>query len=297
MMSDPTTITVRSNLHLWLLTGRSNDFFNPSLNTGVVYSTGSTPPEVQVARKLLELDSRTTDFHVLAVLAATKMSTAFIRTLPHENDAVFVPGLLTLPPVTSSRPMLNPDAHSLPSIDGGRAGRDGFSRLTVRGIGSGQIEAATDRGHSTTLPCNVSPEGDSYRLSVPGLVDFGVRAHFLVPEWEQGSELSIQFSPTRYPFKKVAESILQDGNAKRLMTHEGTLAAFAETSNAAVKVGVMGLAIIRRMVKQLNGDQIGFRVSTATGSTLDLSYSIDPVFDASLATPEVDAKAPTGFDV
>lgn len=301
-MTDPAVITVRSNLHLWLLTGRANDFHNETLNTGVVYSVSATPDEVVEARRLLKLDETASDFHVLAVLAASRISTSLIRTLPHEHDAVFVNRFLRLPSNGATYPMLPADDRSWPRIDGSRAGRDGFTRLTVRSLGGGVAEITTDNGGSDKTSYSVTPyEEGGYRLSIGKAVEYGIHAHFAVPSWAEGSEVTVRFSPTRYPFGAVAKVIRDNSVARRLMTSEGVAQAFAETENSATKVGLLGLAIIRRMLRFVNSGQSGFEVAVAftsvSGEAPRRTYSLDPVFSASLAAPDCNPAQPVGFDV
>lgn len=296
------TIPVKSNLYLWLLTGRSGDFFNAALNTGVSYSVSDTPPEVKEARQLLHLGDTTTDFYVLAALAAVRMSTSFIRTLPHELDAVFVRGFLTLPPVTSSVTLLPASDHSWPCIDGARAGRDRFTQLVISSLGGGKAQLTTNNGGEDRSDYNLTDNRDgTFRLSIAKAAEYGIQAHFLVTAWDPGSEVSVRFSPTRYPFATVAAAARDNSVARRLMTSEGVMQAFSETSNVATKVGLLGIAVIRRMLRYINEGQVGFSVTSALDQEgvepLSTVYSLDPMFTASLDTPVIDTDAPVGFDV
>lgn len=85
------------------------------------------------------------------------------------------------------------------------------------------------------------------------------------------------------------------------MTSEGVMAAFAETSSSALKVGLLGLAIIRRMTRYINSGQSGFSVTSSfdaeSAEPLQKRYSLDPMFSASLSTPVVDQELPEGFYV
>jgi hypothetical protein len=295
-------IPVRSNLYLWLLTGRSDDFFNEALNTGVNYSISDTPAEVKEARQILHLNNTETDFFVLAALAAVKMSTSFIRTMPHENDAVFVEGFLALPPVTSSVPLLPSTAHSWPSIDGGKAGQHGFTRLVIRSLGNGKAQLTTDSGIDDSSDYSLADNLDgTFRLAISKAEDYGVRANFKVKAWDLGSEVSIKFSPTRYPFGAVATAARDNSTTRRLMIAEGVMQAFSETSNSATKVGLLSIAVIRRMLRHINEDQVGFSVTANLGmdglEPEGKTYFLDPVFTASLYTPVIDADSPEGFNV
>ena len=74
--------------------------------------------------------------------------------------------------------------------------------------------------------------------------------------------------------------------------------AFAETSNSALKVGMLGLAIIRRMLRHANDEQAGFSATvTIEGEPPQRLYSVDQVFSASLYAEPVTADNPVGFDV
>lgn len=295
-----TLIPIRVNLYLWLLTGRSNDFYNQALNTGVSYSVADTPEEVTAVRKLLKLDQPETDFHVLAVLAASKMSTSFIRTMPYERDIVFVNGLLSLPPVSASHEMLPPDSHSWPSVDGGFAGRYGAARITFTDVGNGRAMIAAGDYSGFTDYTLAEEDGGTFRLSFARAPELGIRAHFRVASWNTGDVVAVNLSPTRYPFRSVADSINRNGTARRLMNAEGTAQAFAESSNPARQVGMSGLAVMRRMLRFVNEDQSGFAVSTAFDDDgvepLQKLYEIDPMFRAALTDQEVDNKEPAGFD-
>ena len=300
-MDDSVTIPIRANLYLWLLTGRSNDFFNSALNTGIVYSVSDTPPEVKEVRELLKLGETTTDFHVLAALAAARMSTAFVRILPYEQDMVFINGFLGLPGISSSHTLLPSSGHSWPSIDGGFAGAHNFTQVTFTDLGSGKAVVSTNGDYSGFTDYVLAEEdGGTFRLSFAAAPDLGIRAHFQVDAWNPGDEVAVNLSPTRYPFRAVATALNQSGVAKRLMNAEGTIQAFAESSNPARRVGMGALAIMRRMLKYVNTQQSGFSVTTTFDSDgvepLKKLYEIDRVFSAVLADRVVDEDAPVGFD-
>ena len=93
------TIQIRTNLFLWLLTGRSEGFFSPALNSGVVYSTTAKDPAVASARSLLRLDDVRSDFYVLGALAAAYLSMPLLRGLPEERGLAFVEDLVQMPPM------------------------------------------------------------------------------------------------------------------------------------------------------------------------------------------------------
>lgn len=300
-MSNP-VFPRRANLHLWLLTGRSGDFFNPVLNTGVSYSVSDTPAEVRHMRQLLRLHDTFTDFYVLAVLGATRMVTALHRDLPEETDGVFAPGFLQLPPVSTSHPMLPPTGHTWPRIDGQRAGQEGFSRVSAAYVSAQRARIETNGGLTEEVTCSAVSDGaGGFRLAIDRLAAYGVHAVFLVPSWSPGVEVVVRLSPTRYPFAAVSHRLGQDSATRHLMTAEGVMPAFAESFNPALKVGLAGVAVMRRMQKLLNPNQIGFeteRVSAgAEAEPLLTTDSVEPSFDASLTPDKVTADNPGGFHV
>lgn len=299
-MSESYIIPIRTNLYLWLLTGRSNNFLNDTLNTGINYSVSFTPPEVEAVRELLKLDVTDTDFHALAALAAAKTSTAFIRHLPHENDMVFVKGFLSLPPIASTHTLLSPDGNSWPSVDGGFAGANGFSSITFRNAGSGKVEVTTNgafRGESTYAV--FTEDGGTLRVVIADAPRFGIRANFRATTWAENEEIAVTLSPTRYPFKAVAAAARASGAARRLMAETGTLPAFSETSNPARQVGMVALAVIRRMVDVMNDEQSGFQVTAERlpdgSQPLTKLYEVETVFTAPPTDTAVTADEPPGF--
>jgi hypothetical protein len=58
------------NRHLWLLTGRSEDFATPTLNTRIRYGDALPSKEVLAARALLHLGVTATDYYVIGAMAA-----------------------------------------------------------------------------------------------------------------------------------------------------------------------------------------------------------------------------------
>lgn len=296
-----TVFPVRSNLHLWLLTGRSSDFFNPSLNMGYSYSVDHTPKSVLQLRSLLRLADTSTDFHALSVLGATRMATAFLRDLPAETDGVFAPDLLRLPGIESTHPMLPASGYSWPKVDGARAGRDGFTRVLIRYLSAARARIETDAGGAEDSACRATANGGVFRLSVDALPSYGIHAIFEVPAWDADTVVAVRLAPTRYPFSVVASRVRDSSDARRLMIEEGMMAAFSETTNPALKVGLAGIAIMRRMQRLINAEQVGFRAEYASAPTdsepLAKSFVLDPSFEASLAYASTDPENPGGFDV
>ena len=293
-----TTISVRTNLYLWLLTGRSDDFTNPALNLGIGYRTGKTPAEVVSMRELLRLDDTSSDFYVLGALAAVLMSTPFVRTLPIEKDSVFQGGLLQLPTISSSETMLPPDAASWPSINGERAGREGFTQVTFTYLTPAATIMSFSNGVEVVTYHTLSVlSGGGYRLHFAKAAEYGIRADFQVSAWAAASTVVVNLAPTRYPYADFVRRINVNSVALRLMTTEGTMQAYSELSNPAQKTGMLALAIIRRMIRQINEGQAGFEVTSSLGSDLSRVYSVAPTLTEYLNDPEESRETPVGFNV
>tara|TARA_R110002110_G_scaffold49550_2_gene147111 strand:- start:1858 stop:2748 length:891 start_codon:yes stop_codon:yes gene_type:complete len=291
-------ISVRTNLYLWLLTGRSDDFANTALNTGIYYRVLDTPAEVVAARELLRLSLSASDFYVLGALASALMSTPLIRTLPNENDAVFQGSLLTLPTISVSESVIPPHSQSWPSFDGGRAGSDGFIQVTFSYVDGDVALIQTDAGGEEQTNYTLSPEeGGTYRLHFEKSAEYGVRADFSVSGWAGSDTVTVTLSPTRYPYRTTSHRIVLDTNAINLMSSEGTMQGYSESSNPARQVGMLAVAIMRRMIKQIHEDQAGFTVTTIEGDDLSHSYEIDPTWVEALNDTVGDQTQPVGFNV
>ena len=284
-------IITRTNIFLWLLTGRAGDFANSSLNNNLRYSVKNTPDVVKRTRALLNLHDTRTDFYVLAALAAAEANTSLTRQMLENSDAVFLGGLLQLPPSSSTEPLIPNNSHSWPYIDGVRAGADGFVTLTFSYEDVGTVIINHDAGgKDESSYILVALDGGGYRLSISKAEEYGVMADFNVTSWGPGATIRVNVSPSKYPYDTFADKIAQNDDAIFIMTSEGTMQAFSESSNPATKVGLLALAIIRRMVKIIDGDQAGFAVTAAVGDDLRKTYSIEP------AVVSGDGDSHVGFD-
>jgi hypothetical protein len=294
-------IKIRTNLFLWLLTGRSKDFANETLNTRVTFTSQKLPAEVLHMRSLLKFDDRRTDFYVLGALGAVYMSTSLLRSMVSENQAVFVPGMLRLSPVVSSATLLSKDQFSWPYIDGRVAGRDGFTQVSLTYIDAEMVELSTDAGLKIAVAYELVSETGGLRLKVPTIYDYGIHADMRVGTWGPGDIVSVGVSPTRYPYSAMAEKLAQDSVSIRMMNEEGTLQAFSETSSSARKVGLAALAVIRRMLRITNDTQAGFTVEVVIeeegSEPLAKNYTISPDLIAGLTSePPCDLTEPQGFN-
>ena len=301
-MSARPDINIRSNFFLWLLTGRSTGFANAALNTSINYIVNSTPAEVTYARRFLKLDTLGDDFHALSVYAASLMSKAMLREMPRDVAAVFVPGLLALRKIVASAPMLGRSDHAIAYIDGSVAGTRGFNSLTITRTSDTTAEIQTSNGiRASSQSALTSLAGGDFRLSVADAPLYGVFADFQVTQWAADDSVSVSLAPTRYPFVDTAERLRKDRAMVLLMNGEGTLAAFESSpANPAMKVGMAGLAIIRRMLKWTAEEQAGYSVSV-NGSVdarepLATFHAIAPGLVGMTEAP-VDPASPTGFHV
>jgi len=293
-----TQIPINTNLYLWLLTGRTDDYANPTLNNGISYSIKRTPADVVAARELLKLDDTRTDFYVLGALAAAMTSTSLMRSMVGNNDAVFRGGLLTIPSIPPSEDLLTPDGHSWATISGAPGGKAGFTHLEFTYGDSGSIEITTDSGIQDTSKFSLTDrEGGGKRLSIDKAAQYGVMADFAVSDWGYVSDpITVPISPSRYPHADFVTKLRRHTPSINLMTTHGTMQAFASTSNPVRQLGMLSLAIIRAMAKQINEEQAGFSVETGLDEDLQRTYSIaSTVLDS--GDDDACANPPVGFDV
>ena len=296
-MSD-TIIPIRCNLHLWLLTGRCNDFFNGTLNTGVRYEVRDTPDEVLEARRILRLDNTLSDFFVTNAMAAVCMSPPMLRTLPADNSSMFEPRVLRLPAASSSHEMLAPDSLSWPSVDGAAAGMEGFTAVAFQKSGA-EVLLTTDAGYSGTTGWSSVSESEGLRLVFDRAEEFGIRAHFRAATWDDDDFVRVTMAPTRYPFEKFADEAASSSPVLRLMTAESTMGVFSSTPSHALRVGMVALAVMRRMLRHAKSEQAGFRITSDDWVTSDdaaRSYEFEPILTDIVETAATDPDNPGGFD-
>ena len=85
------TVELKTNLLLWLLSGRSSGFVEPALNTGVNFSAVNVPVDIAKVRELLKLNDERTDMFALGALASLYASIPALRMLPTEQSTAFLP--------------------------------------------------------------------------------------------------------------------------------------------------------------------------------------------------------------
>ena len=235
-------ITTRTNLHLWLLTGRCEDFKNVGLNSGIRYRSGPPPDEVVAARELLKLNNTASDFYVLGALAAVTASAPFLRRLPVDSGLAFSEDLVQLPANEVVGAEVVSDSASWDTFDGSIAGREGFTELTVTKHGNSVI-VRRDSGSSTFE--DFSLVGNT--LTIPALRNHGVNAKFSVGGWSDGQHFTIKLAQTGYPYDKFAAAAADSSKVAHLMLEEGTMEAFASAVRPIHKVGALACAVMQRM--------------------------------------------------
>lgn len=238
-------ITTRTNLHLWLLTGRYDGFASPALNAGIAYRSSAPPPEVTAARQLLRLDDTRSDFYVLGAMASALASAPFLRRLPEDGCLAFAEDLIALPSVTvNGATPISPDATRFYSISGKQAGRDDFTELRVTRHNEAVI-ISLDNQITTFAEFIISGN----ILVVDALRPLGVDARFVVDSWVHGQSFTIKLAQTHYPYDKFAAAIADSFQAVQMMLEEGTMEAFASSVKPIHKVGALVCAIMLRMAK------------------------------------------------
>lgn len=264
-----TTIQIKTNLFLWLLTGRSSGFFSPALNSGILYETAVDDAAITTARELLRLSDARTDFYVMGALAAAYLSMPLLRGLPDERSLAFVEDIVLLPPTdVTGAELLPTNGTSWPSLDGKPAGASGFTRVTITRDGSDAL-VTRDDGYSTRVPYQLT--GDT--LVIPGIADHGINANFTATSWLAGQPIVVRLAPTRYPYADMARSIADSSQTISLMLDEGTMEAFATATDPVRKVGAAAAAIMRRMARAISADQasVSIVVTDTDGELIDVS--------------------------
>lgn len=297
-----TILPTRTNFYLWLLTGRSGDFANAALNTVASYRAGRLPAEIDHLRALLNLTETSSDFYVLGALAGVYLSPSFLREMPEEKASLFTPGMLSLPRVDSSLAMLPPDGHSWSHVDGGAAGASGFTVVAFQGLSATEAVITTDSGSTDKTAVSQFPVEGGYRVIFEKAPTYGIHAHFLsAAAFGGGSTVTVTLSPTRYPYRAMVRKIEADSAALRVMADEGVLQAFTESSTPAEKVGLLGIAIMRRVLRSLRDEQGGYAVTVEfadEGSNPPSRfYDIQPAWTAPVTDAPRDETDTTEFHV
>lgn len=238
-------IVTKTNLHLWLLTGRCEGFYNAALNSGIRYLGSAAPSDVVACRKLLKLDDARSDFYVLGALAAATASAPFLRILPDDQGLAFTEDLTHLPPITvTGATAIAGGASSWSHIDGSVAGREGFTTVSVTKNGE-SVTILKDNG--TSIVADFQLSGDV--VFVPTLAELGIDARFRVDGWGDGYTFTIRLAQTHYPYDKFATAIADSPAAIQLMLDAGTLEAFASAVRPLHKVGALACAVMRQMAR------------------------------------------------
>lgn len=266
------TIPIRYNMHLWLLTGRSDDFVNPALNSSVSYHTADPPAEVVAARKLLRLDYKASDFYVMGALAAALATPT--RRLPVDANSAFLPGM-GLPPYLHvvGGTLTALDAHNAPVVRGDVAGMRGFTQVYVRKLSGDRVSITTDSDFSTEVRGKMI--GDT--LYIPELRDFGIDANIRPTTWAEGSTVTISVPQTNYPAAMLAADIRDDTQAISLMLDTDTLEAFVSTPRPLYKVGALASAIMLRMWDVSLGQRVAvttFGLTFGDNRATDTEYEL-----------------------
>lgn len=228
------------NRHLWLLTGRHNDFVNPDLNTGRYYGDVIPTPEIAAARAALCLGDRTTDYYVVGAMAAL---VSFRPAAGPNTSSMFLPHSLHIRPPSIAGGTVRPMNQQQPSLLYRPKDLPVARRWYVTRIAAGTVRITTDTGYLKDVP---------YRLAASVVYpewpeDIGFAAAFAPAGgvWVDGSQVIISTEPSGYPYGAVAQSIKNSIDLIRLMSTEGTLAEFHAARSSIQKVGALAAAIVQ----------------------------------------------------
>ena len=238
------TVELKTNLLLWLLSGRSSGFVEPALNTGVNFSAVNVPVDIAKVRELLKLNDERTDMFALGALASLYASIPALRMLPTEQSTAFLPHVTSSPIATCDVPLYPGEDAPLVTLLNVASSSTVPVVFTLVYEG-GKTRVTTDVGVTALLDHTLS----GGRLYVHGSSAFGIRASFGVSSWTTGSSITLTIPPTRYPYAFMAAAISDDSAALRLMAETGTIEAFSNTSDAVRKVGALASAIAIAMYK------------------------------------------------
>ena len=228
------------NRHLWLLTGRCNDFVTPTLNSDIRYGDAVPSPAVVEARKLLYLGDKTTDYYVIAAMAALAAAKAVTG---EDNSTLFLPGNLRIKPPTIAGGELRPAGPDQPTLLHRPTALPAARRWYVVRLTDELVRISTETGYRAELPFRLAA-GVVY-IDWPS--EIGFRAAF-APDggvWVVGTQVIICAEPSGYPFPAVAEAIRQSNQLISLMADHGTLAAFHSSQNSLQKVGALTSAVVK----------------------------------------------------
>jgi hypothetical protein len=228
------------NRHLWLLTGRTDNFVTPTLNSKLNYEGPPPSAAVLAARSLLHLGDTSTDYYVIGAMAAL---TAFRPLAGPDTSPLFLPRTLQVAAPSISGGSLRPAGPQHPSMLH-RPSRIPAPRVWyVTCKSSTLVRITTDTGYDRTVV---------YRLAA-GVVyidwpeEIGFHAAFAPTGgvWVDGSQVIIRTEPSGYPYPAVAKQIRQSTELVRLMSEEGTLSAFHAAQSSLQKVGALAAAVVQ----------------------------------------------------
>lgn len=228
------------NRHLWLLTGRSDNFVTPALNTRIRYGDALPSEEVVAARKLLHLDETATDYYVIGAMAAL---TAFRPLAGVDTSTLFLPRTLQVGAPSISGGDLRPAGPQNPSMLHRPSKLPVARTWYVTWKSDTLARITTDTGYDRTVV---------YRLAA-GVVyidwpeEIGFHAAFAPAGgvWIDGSQVIIRTEPSGYPYPAVAKEIRQVPELVRLMSEQGTLSAFHSAQSSLQKVGALAAAVVQ----------------------------------------------------
>lgn len=228
------------NRHLWLLTGRHNDFVTPALNTGRRYGDAVASDEVRMARELLHLGDKTTDYYVIGAMAAL---VSFRPAAGPDTSTLFRPMGLHVKAPSISGGSIRPSSIQHPSLLHRPTSLPVARRWYITRTAEGRATITTDTGYSKEVP---------YRFAA-GVVyvewpeEVGFRAGFAPSSgtWEDGSQVIISTEPSGYPYKFVADTIKNSIHMVRLMSTQGTLSEFHAAQSSIQKVGALTAAVVQ----------------------------------------------------
>jgi hypothetical protein len=236
------------HLHLWLLTGRRDDFSTPLFNSWLKFWFPEETTETGHARDVLRLRKADAedDFYVLGALAAAMAVLPALRKFPAPSVPLFPPHLLQLPRGYASVPMLPPDGQRWPSLSGERAGIENWRTLTI--TKSGNVARLSRDGVLAEAAWFSYVNG---ALSVPAAAAYGVDARFSVPSWADGDKVVISLAPGPYPYENFAERMEQDPRILALLQITGNAGAFAASDSAVERVGLVAASVMSAVAREV----------------------------------------------
>lgn len=243
-------MNIATNIWLWALTGRSSNFVDPELNTGVSFGVGCSDMAAR-ARVLLCLNDTRTDFHVIGALHAALDAATFLDlpSAPLTCDCIAsspllrpttVTGATPAPSTTKRWPVIRNRPQVLPAP----------TEFTVSYAGPGAVTIADDTGGRITAECRSS----GYLVIVDRLMDVGIESAFLLDSgtWQDGDAFSVFCEPSRYPYAWVASRLAADRELQGyVMSNAGPLAM--ESPDPFAKVGALALSIIAEQLTRTAG--------------------------------------------